>query len=215
MIAFYLWSCVRICGSLRLRNILVEEYDSAQRLIANTIAFSDEQNTKLESLLAAERLDDSQKQAIRLVLTHRFYMIQGPPGTDKTTTNSALVYILLDPHVNGCNSLSCSARDASCSAHDDERSVLVFAPSNIAVDTIALRLINSNHAAGKKIRRSGPKMTPGMEQPLRDIFLPTLCKGNAIDGRVIIDEELLSDEVDAADVVAATSSAARFQQKGT
>ena len=87
-------------------------------------------------------------------------MIQGPPGTGKTTTKFALVYILLDLQVNGCNSLSCSAHDMSCSARDDERSVLVSAPSSTDVDTIVLRLINIHHAAVIKIRRSGPKTTP-------------------------------------------------------
>jgi len=82
------------------RKILVEDCDSAQRAVANTIALSNEQQMKLESLLVAKRLDNSQRQAIRVVMKHRFSMIQGPPGTGKTTTTCALVNVMLDRQFN-------------------------------------------------------------------------------------------------------------------
>ncbi|CAJ0579928.1 unnamed protein product, partial [Mesorhabditis spiculigera] len=68
---------------------------------------------------ASTSLNDSQLQAIQLAATHRLSLIQGPPGTGKTTTSAQLVQKLR--LLFG-------------------QMVMVCAPSNTAVDTLAARI---------------------------------------------------------------------------
>lgn len=73
-------------------------------------------------------LNPPQAEAVRLVLKQPLSLIQGPPGTGKTVTSAALVYHLV---------------------RQNKTSVLVCAPSNIAVDHLAEKI----HATGLKVVR--------------------------------------------------------------
>lgn len=74
------------------------------------------------------RLNSSQVQAVRKVLSSQLSLIQGPPGTGKTVTSATLVYHM------------CKTNSAQ---------VLVCSPSNVAVDQLAERL----HLTGLNVVR--------------------------------------------------------------
>ncbi|RUS87677.1 hypothetical protein EGW08_004518 [Elysia chlorotica] len=81
-----------------------------------------------------ERLDESQREAVKFALTQReVAIIHGPPGTGKTTT---VVEIILQSVAQGLK-------------------VLVTAPSNIAVDNLLERLA-SNRTSPRLVRLGHP-----------------------------------------------------------
>ncbi|CAJ0570907.1 unnamed protein product, partial [Mesorhabditis spiculigera] len=96
------------------------------------------------STTASTSLNDSQLQAIQLAATHRLSLIQGPPGTGKTTTSAQLVQKLR--RLFG-------------------QMVLVCAPSNTAVDTLAARIA----ATGLTVIRFVSKRRDPDTDPLRHL----------------------------------------------
>ena len=73
---------------------------------------------------AATRLNDPQRDAVRNALANRLVtVIQGPPGTGKTTTLAAYI--------------------AEAIHRDPKIKILACAPSNVAVDNLALRTLAS------------------------------------------------------------------------
>ncbi|TPP67167.1 putative NAM7-nonsense-mediated mRNA decay protein [Fasciola gigantica] len=66
-----------------------------------------------------DHLDDTQKRAIQLGLDSMFCLIQGPPGSGKTTTSACLIY-----HLNRITGAK----------------VIAVAPSNLAVDKLCSRV---------------------------------------------------------------------------
>lgn len=73
-------------------------------------------------------LNQSQQHAVESALSRPLSLIQGPPGTGKTVTSTAIVY-----HLNRIH----------------RQRILVCAPSNVAVDNLALRI----HQTGLKVVR--------------------------------------------------------------
>ena len=81
------------------------------------------------------KLNESQTNALKAVLTRPLALIQGPPGTGKTVTSATLVYHLVQQN------LSAQRADSI------KRQVLVTAPSNVAVD----QLVEKIHLAGLNV----------------------------------------------------------------
>jgi len=76
-------------------------------------------------------LNPSQKAAVKAALESPLSLIQGPPGTGKTVTSATIVYHL-------ANYLKNSSQWQKIRKHS--RSILVCAPSNIAVDQLAEKI---------------------------------------------------------------------------
>lgn len=74
------------------------------------------------------KLNESQELAVRAALTRTLTLIQGPPGTGKTMVSAAIVYNLVKKF---------------------NRKVLVVAPSNTAVDQLAIKI----NSTGLKVLR--------------------------------------------------------------
>ena len=74
---------------------------------------------KLYSIPGFTELNNSQVLAVQAALQNDLTLIQGPPGTGKTITSATIIYHLV---------------------HTYKQKVLVCAPSNVAVDNLALRV---------------------------------------------------------------------------
>jgi superfamily I DNA and/or RNA helicase len=91
-------------------------YERGLKMRGENFPINDESHIEFINL----RLNDSQKEAVRFCLdANQLALIHGPPGTGKTTT---VVELILQSIIKGLK-------------------ILVVAPSNIAVDNIAEKLI--------------------------------------------------------------------------
>ena len=87
------------------------------------------------SVPGMDPLNPPQQAAIREALTKPLSLIQGPPGTGKTVTCAAIVYNLIR-------------------IHGDAKRVLVCAPSNVAVDHLALKIAATGVRVVRVVARS-------------------------------------------------------------
>ncbi|QLG72644.1 hypothetical protein HG535_0D03520 [Zygotorulaspora mrakii] len=101
------------------------------------------------SIPAFAQLNASQSYAVENALQKPLSLIQGPPGTGKTVTSATIVYHL-------------------SKLHKDR--ILVCAPSNVAVDHLALKLRN----LGLKVVRVTAKSREDVESSVSDIALHNL-----------------------------------------
>ncbi|KAF5294950.1 hypothetical protein FQR65_LT10663 [Abscondita terminalis] len=124
------------------------------------------------AILSKENLNESQKKAIWEASTvcmsnsPGIYLIQGPPGTGKTTVILNIIQqILLHPN------------------NSSRRCILVVAPSNGAVDELAMRIIRLKSkfsAVNRKLKfvRIGPKNMVHVK--VQDYMLYEIAKRNLI-----------------------------------
>lgn len=106
--------------------------DSDHDIIEDDYQYSQEYLEKLK--FYNSNLNDSQKAAVKFCLdANELALIHGPPGTGKTTT---VVELILQSIVKGCK-------------------ILVVAPSNIAVDNIAEKLIQFRSLINFEVCRIG------------------------------------------------------------
>ena len=113
----------------------------------------------------------------------------------------ALLDLLEDPI------FSFSGNDEGAKSSDEKRKqTVIMAPSNIAVDTVVVRLVKTE---GKRqtTRRVGPKTSPTLGSQIEDIFLPSLCVG--LNG--LPDGAQHDQEIKEATILAGTVSACRFK----
>lgn len=94
-------------------------------------------------------LNQSQETAIRSALQKPLSLIQGPPGTGKTFTSATLVYHLVNIH---------------------KEKVMVCAPSNVAVDHLAMQLLE----LGLKVVRLTAKSREDIESSVSQVALHNL-----------------------------------------
>ncbi|KAI8376540.1 RNA helicase-domain-containing protein [Radiomyces spectabilis] len=91
-------------------------------------------------------LNHSQVYAVKSVLQKPLSLIQGPPGTGKTVTSASIVYHL---------------------AKMNPGQVLVTAPSNVAVDQLAMKI----HQTGLKVVRVTAKSREALDSPVSFLTL--------------------------------------------
>lgn len=91
-------------------------------------------------------LNQSQQNAVETALAKPLSIIQGPPGTGKTVTSSAIVYHLSRIH---------------------RKRILVCAPSNVAVDNLALRI----QKTGLKVVRILARAREGIESEVSPLAI--------------------------------------------
>lgn len=97
------------------------------------------------------KLNESQVIAVKAALTRKLTLIQGPPGTGKTMVSAAIIYNLVK-HYN--------------------KKVLVVAPSNTAVDQLAMKINNT----GVKVLRIMSKRREDNVSDIDFLCLHTLLK---------------------------------------
>ncbi|QPG73800.1 ATP-dependent RNA helicase [Brettanomyces nanus] len=91
----------------------------------------------------ATTLNDSQLKAVKAALRSPLSIIQGPPGTGKTVTSASIVYHL-------------------CKIH--KQKVIVCAPSNVAVDHLAYKLIQMGLKVVRIVARSREDLDSSVEK---------------------------------------------------
>ncbi|VEU23215.1 DEKNAAC104325 [Brettanomyces naardenensis] len=106
------------------------------------------------SVRGATELNVSQLNAVESALRRPLTLIQGPPGTGKTVTSATIVYHL-------------------CKLHKEK--VLVCAPSNVAVDHLALKLIQM----GLKVTRIVARSREDVDSSVQKCCLNSLVKARA------------------------------------
>lgn len=111
------------------------------------------------------KLNERQKEAMKMAITNRFSLIQGPLGTGKTMTSAAIVYSI-------CKKIKTELGKSAPNEIKQKRNVLVCASSNAAVDNIALLL----HKLGLTVvRLYGENVA---DPPLKDFSFETLMKSD-------------------------------------
>ncbi|KAH3663833.1 hypothetical protein OGAPHI_005236 [Ogataea philodendri] len=106
------------------------------------------------SVPKSTKLNASQDNAIKSVLSKPFSLIQGPPGTGKTVTSANIVYQL---------------------AKRQKKPVLVCAPSNVAVDHLAAKL----ESLGLRVVRLFSKNREDVESSVQHLSLTEKVKSTA------------------------------------
>ncbi|KAJ5242301.1 uncharacterized protein N7469_000628 [Penicillium citrinum] len=108
-------------------------------------------DAKLDPLMKNYSVNRAQAKAIRHAMDNdAFTLIQGPPGSGKTKTITALVGSLLS-NVLGKNSVSIGPGYHANQPKAPGKKILICAPSNAAVDELVMRLkegvktVNGNH----------------------------------------------------------------------
>jgi len=89
------------------------------------------------------KLNSSQIKAVQKALRSTFTLIQGPPGTGKTQTSATIVF-------NAVRKMNLESK------------VLVAAPSNIAVDNLAERLVNAGLKVVRVAAKTSNKVSPSI-----------------------------------------------------
>ncbi|CAA91194.2 ATP-dependent RNA helicase Upf1 [Schizosaccharomyces pombe] len=98
------------------------------------------------------KLNASQSEAVRAVLSKPLSLIQGPPGTGKTVTSASVVYHLA------------TMQSRKRKSHSP---VLVCAPSNVAVDQLAEKI----HRTGLRVVRVAAKSREDIESSVSFLSL--------------------------------------------
>lgn len=99
-----------------------------------------------------------QVAAVKQVLQRPLSLIQGPPGTGKTVTSATIVYHL---------------------AQQGQGQVLVCAPSNVAVDQLAVKI----HKTGLKVVRLAAKSRENMTSSADHLCLHKMVESLTMPGK--------------------------------
>lgn len=149
-----------------MKKFLIDEYSVTGYLFHKLLGHEIEAQEIRASLprdLSAPNLpplNPSQQRAVQDVLQKPLSLIQGPPGTGKTVTSASIVYHLANRNKkNG--------------------QVLVCAPSNIAVDQLALKI----HQTGLKVVRLYAKSREGFDSSVDFLCSHYLVKRLAAEQR--------------------------------
>ena len=131
------------CANFELRKLITGDPGTAEEVaVLNRRAWTAREEEVFRQVVGQLNLNGSQRLALHRTLEHHLSLIQGPPGTGKTSTSAATLQMhqRLSP------------------------AVAVAAPSNNAVDEVAVRLV----------RAGVPFLRVGLRSRIARQHLPTL-----------------------------------------
>ncbi|ORD99692.1 RENT1 [Hepatospora eriocheir] len=167
----------------RNKNLIFKLILSNQWLNENTgesKLFKENLNGEIKNILVPNNfptLNDSQAVAVKASLNKTLTLIQGPPGTGKTFVSAVIVYNFVKLF---------------------KKKVLIVAPSNTAVDQLAIKI----NSTGIKVLRVMSRRKESEKTEIDFLSLHTLVKSFKVD---VKDEGIIKDElIKAAEVVCCT-----------
>lgn len=179
-------------------------YDLAEEIVmakpSPILTYSD---AKMQTIMDNYTINRPQAKAIRSAIDNDgFTLIQGPPGSGKTKTITALVGSLL---TNVLNNVGIPIASGANTQRPPSRKILVCAPSNAAVDELVMRLktgiktIQGRHEQISIVRlgRSEAINAQVLDVTLDEMVTKRLnkdpAKGNGVDMQKLYEEHKKTD----------------------